>query len=80
VSVLYVLLPLVLLMVAVAVAAFLWAARRGQFDDLDTPALRALHDDEAAPPRPAPGAAASASTAGRSPGRSGDSASTRDPA
>ena len=25
---------------------FVWAARRGQFDDLETPGLRMLHDDE----------------------------------
>jgi cbb3-type cytochrome oxidase maturation protein len=47
VSVLYVLVPLVLILVLVAVLAYLWAARRGQFDDLETPAMRALHDDEA---------------------------------
>jgi cbb3-type cytochrome oxidase maturation protein len=35
--------------VLVAVGAFVWAARSGQFDDLTTPALRAVHDDE---PRP----------------------------
>jgi cbb3-type cytochrome oxidase maturation protein len=29
----------------VAVAAFVWAARRGQYDDLDTPAIRAVQDD-----------------------------------
>ena len=44
-SVLFVVLPLALAIVAAAVAAFVWASRRGQFDDLDTPALRALHDD-----------------------------------
>jgi len=54
VSVLYVLVPLVLLLVLVAVIAYLWAARRGQFDDLDTPALRALHDDDAEIRRPDP--------------------------
>jgi cbb3-type cytochrome oxidase maturation protein len=45
-SALFVVLPLALLFVAGAVAAFLWAARRGQFDDLDTPAVRVLHDDD----------------------------------
>jgi len=45
-SVVYVLLPLALLIAAAAVAAFIWAVRRGQFDDLDTPACRVLHDDE----------------------------------
>ena len=41
-----VLLPLALLLAALAVAAFIWAARRGQFDDLETPALRVLFEDE----------------------------------
>ena len=45
-SVIYLVLPLALLIVLAAVVAFVWAARRGQFDDLDTPALRVLHDDE----------------------------------
>jgi cbb3-type cytochrome oxidase maturation protein len=45
-SVIYVLLPLAVLLAAAAVAAFVWAVRRGQFDDLDTPAVRILHDDE----------------------------------
>ncbi len=44
-SVLYLVLPLALLIVAVAVGAFVWATRQGQFDDLDTPAVRMLHDD-----------------------------------
>lgn len=44
-SVLYIVLPLALLIVAVAVGAFVWATRHGQFDDLDTPAVRMLHDD-----------------------------------
>ncbi len=48
-SVLYLVVPLALLVVLAAVIVFAWAARRGQFDDLDTPALRILHDDE--PPR-----------------------------
>ena len=29
-----------------AIGAFVWAVRKGQFDDLDTPALDVLHDDE----------------------------------
>jgi cbb3-type cytochrome oxidase maturation protein len=44
-SVLYIVLPLALLIVCIAVIAFVWAAKRGQFDDLETPAVRALHDD-----------------------------------
>ena len=42
----FVLLPLALLIAAVAVGFFIWAARTGQFDDLDTPAVRILFDDE----------------------------------
>jgi len=52
-SVLYIVVPVALLIVAVAVAAFVWATNRGQFDDLDTPAMRMLHDDdERTPARP----------------------------
>lgn len=44
-SVLFIVFPLALLIVAVAVAAYVWATRSGQMDDLETPALRVLHDD-----------------------------------
>ena len=44
-SVIFIVLPLALLIVAVAVGAFVWATKRGQFDDLETPAIRAVHDD-----------------------------------
>lgn len=46
-SVLYLLVLLALVIVGVAVWAFVWAAGKGQFDDLDTPAVRMLHDDDA---------------------------------
>lgn len=49
----FVLLPLALLIAAIAVGFFIWAARTGQFDDLDTPAVRILFDDEE-PRRPEP--------------------------
>jgi cbb3-type cytochrome oxidase maturation protein len=49
VSVLLLAVPIALLLAGSAVAAFFWAARDGQFDDLDTPPLRMLLDDEAAP-------------------------------
>lgn len=48
----FVLLPLALLIAAIAVGLFIWAAKTGQFDDLDTPAVRVLFDDEE-PRRPA---------------------------
>jgi cbb3-type cytochrome oxidase maturation protein len=46
-SVMYVILPLSLVMALVAVIAFRWATRKGQFDDLETPAWRAVLDDDA---------------------------------
>ena len=42
----FVLLPLALLIAAIAVGFFIWAATTGQFDDLETPAVRILFDDE----------------------------------
>ena len=45
-SVIYVLVPVAGLLAAAAVAAFIWAVRRGQFDDLDTPAVRVAHEEE----------------------------------
>jgi cbb3-type cytochrome oxidase maturation protein len=44
--ILYVVVPVALLVALAAVLAFAWAVRAGQFDDLDTPALRALIDDD----------------------------------
>jgi cbb3-type cytochrome oxidase maturation protein len=44
-GVLYVLVPLAAVIVVIALAAFRWALRTGQFDDLDTPPLRVLIDD-----------------------------------
>jgi len=48
-SILYVLIPLALMLLGIAVWAFFWAVGNGQFDDLDTPALRILMDDDKAP-------------------------------
>jgi cbb3-type cytochrome oxidase maturation protein len=45
-SVLFIVVPLALLLAGGAVWAFFWATRQGQFDDLSTPPLRMLHDDE----------------------------------
>jgi len=44
-SVLYLVLPLALILVGVGIGAFVWATRRGQFDDLTTPGMRALHEE-----------------------------------
>ncbi len=45
-TVLYLLVPLALFFAAAAVATFIWAVRSGQFDDLETPAVRVLFDDD----------------------------------
>lgn len=56
-NILLALIPISLLLLLVAIGAFLWAVRRGQFDDLDTPSLDILGDDERpAPKREPPGA------------------------
>jgi cbb3-type cytochrome oxidase maturation protein len=44
-SVLFILIPLALVLAAVAVGAFVWAVTRGQLDDLSTPAVRMLFDE-----------------------------------
>ena len=44
-NVIYLLLPLALLLVLVFVIFYLWAVKRDQFDDLETPARRILLDD-----------------------------------
>ena len=51
------LIPLSLGLLVAAVAAFVWAVKRGQFDDLDTPALDILEDDDRPLPPPPPAAA-----------------------
>lgn len=43
---LYLLIPLSIVLVAVAVWAFFWAVNQGQFEDLDEPARAILDDDE----------------------------------
>ncbi len=49
-TIIYVLIPLGLVLLLAAVAAFFWAVRAGQFDDLETPAWRVLLDDDRRPP------------------------------
>jgi cbb3-type cytochrome oxidase maturation protein len=54
VSILYLLIPLGLVLLVLALWAFFWAVRAGQFDDLDTPAVQLLLDDDGAPPAKRP--------------------------
>lgn len=44
-NILLLLIPISLALLGVAVWAFVWAVRRGQFEDLDTPALDVLCDE-----------------------------------
>ena len=53
-SVLYIALPVAILLALAAVIAFVWTVSRGQYDDLDTPALRMLEDDDRRRPRKTP--------------------------
>ena len=48
-DILYFLIPLGLLLLGLAVWAFFWAVGSGQFDDLDTPAIRVVMDDDSHP-------------------------------
>ena len=43
-NILLVMIPLSIVLLIGAVAAFFWAVNHDQFDDMDTPALRALDD------------------------------------
>lgn len=43
--ILLMLIPLSLMLLAVAIGSFVWAVRKGQFDDMDTPAIDILSDD-----------------------------------
>jgi len=45
-SILFALIPLTVVLLLVAVWAFFWAVRSGQFEDLETPPMRVLLDDE----------------------------------
>jgi cbb3-type cytochrome oxidase maturation protein len=45
-AVIYILLPLAVMLATVALIAFVRAVKAGQFDDLDTPPHRMLHDDD----------------------------------
>ena len=45
-SVLLVMIPAALVLAGIGITAFIIAAKKGQFDDLDTPAIRAVFDDD----------------------------------
>lgn len=45
-TILYLLIPLSVLLLGLAVWAFVWAIKSGQFDDLEGPAHRILMDED----------------------------------
>lgn len=46
----YLITPIALILIAVAIKLFLWAVNDGQFDDLDREASRILFDDDGVSP------------------------------
>jgi cbb3-type cytochrome oxidase maturation protein len=45
-SILYLLIPLAVILMIVAVAFFMWTIKSGQYEDLEGPAHRILMDDD----------------------------------
>ena len=50
-NMLYVLIPLALMVLAVAIAALVWAIRSRQFDDLESQGWSVVLDDDEKPPQ-----------------------------
>lgn len=49
-SIIYVLIPLAVMLLAIAVWALLWAIKNGQFDDLESHGWSVVLDDDQKPP------------------------------
>jgi len=52
--ILLLMIPISIVLLGIAICAFVWAVRRGQFDDLDTPALDILVEDDGPRPKSPP--------------------------
>ncbi|WP_218312373.1 cbb3-type cytochrome oxidase assembly protein CcoS [Alteromonas antoniana] len=48
-SIIYVLIPVAILIVAIAIVVFFWAVRSNQFEDLDRQGYNILFDDDLPP-------------------------------
>lgn len=48
-EIVFVLLPVSILLAGIGLIAFLWCVKEGQYEDLDTPQLRILFDDDELP-------------------------------
>lgn len=69
-AILLFLIPISLLLLGVAIWAFIWSVRGGQYDDLDTAPLDILRDDP--PPQAPPSAPPANDTATNDKPRAGD--------
>ncbi|MEZ5977940.1 MAG: cbb3-type cytochrome oxidase assembly protein CcoS [Planctomycetota bacterium] len=45
-SVIFVVVPVAFVLAGLFLWGFLWSVKKGQYDDLDSPAVRAVFDDE----------------------------------
>lgn len=45
-EIMWFLIPMALILGAIFLALFIWSTKKGQYDDMDTPALRMLLDDK----------------------------------
>ncbi len=45
-AVLYILIPLAIILASASALAFYWASSTGQFDDVDSPAIRMLFEEK----------------------------------
>ena len=45
-DIIYILIPLSIVLIGIAVTVLFWAIKSGQFDDMDSPAHRILFDDD----------------------------------
>lgn len=50
-EIIYLLIPIAVILVMIIIGIFVWAAKSGQFDDLEGPAHRILMDDDSPDPR-----------------------------
>lgn len=50
-STIYIMLPVSLLLAGIALAAYIWSVRSGQFEDTQTPAMRILPEDKLVSPK-----------------------------
>lgn len=51
---LFILIPIALVLLAVAIGVFIWSVKSGQFEDLDTEGKRILFDDDKPPEKVKP--------------------------